>query len=127
MSNLNPQQFGTMPARQLRAEYKPEPHELYAGLGSSHGDPSPWFHEDPDENLRMHREQKLREAQEPYYKDEPPGPDNKTLVEHIRDRGFVHGPVLVDSRWKRIVDGNHHLEAAHHLDPDYPVPYKVVR
>jgi hypothetical protein len=122
MGNLNEQQFGTMPARQLRESYRPEPHELY-----SENTGKPWFHEDDAENLRQHREYKLSEAQRLRYEDEPPGPDNKTLVEHIRDRGFEHGPVLLDSRWKTIVDGNHHLEAAHHLDPDYPVPYKAVR
>lgn len=110
-----------MPAHQIRSEYRPSPHELY-----SENTGKPWFHEDDHENLRLHREAKLQEAQKGYYTDEPAGPDNPSLVDHIKRHGFVN-TVLLDSRWKHVVDGNHHLEAAHHIDPNFPVPVSFKR
>jgi ParB-like chromosome segregation protein Spo0J len=83
----------------------------------------PWFHHDDAENLRQHREYKLSEAKKPYYQDEPEGPDNLSLIDHIRTHGFP-GSILVDPKWRHIVDGNHRLEAAHAIDPNYPVPVK---
>src|SRR5689334_13394912 len=107
MTNLGPQFEGTVPARVLRQEYLPSHHELY-----SENTGKAWFHEDHDENLGMAREAKLKDANRLYHEDERPGPDNQTLVDHIRSRGFIQ-PALLDSRWKRVIDGNHHIEAAH--------------
>lgn len=119
--HLSSDQF--LPAHVLRESYKPEPHELYLGLDSEH--PRPAFHPDETENLRLHREWKLAEAKRLRYEDEPAGPDNQSLVDHVRDHG-IQQPLLVDPRWHTIVDGNHHLEAAHAIDPDYPVPVKYL-
>lgn len=115
-----------VPAHVLREGFRPEPHELYSGTDSLSAEPRPWFHEDDAENLRLHRQAKLAEAQRLAWENEPEGPDNQSLVDHIRDKGFVQ-PVLVDHRWRTIVDGNHHLEAAYHLDPNYPVPVEYTR
>lgn len=117
MPDLNPDQFGDrLPAHEIRSKFRPEPHELY-----SENTGKPEFHEDDTENLRQVRAFKLNEAQRPKWHDEPPGPDNKSLVEHIKSSGFP-GSVLLDRSWRTVVDGNTRLEAAHHIDPDYPVP-----
>ena len=97
---------------------------MYSNLESA--DPRPAFHPDDAENLRQHHEFKLREAKRLQWEDEPSGPDNQSLVDHIRTHGFP-GTVLLDPKWKTIVDGNHRVEAAHHIDPNYPVPVTYKR
>lgn len=114
--NLSPDQFGTRPAHELRSNFRPEPHELY-----SENTGEPWMHKDDATNLALTRDFKLSEAKKLRWSDEPAGPDNQSLVEHIRAHGFP-GSVLLDSRWNTVVDGNTRLEAAHHIDSNYPVP-----
>lgn len=122
MPDLSPDQFGDrLPAHEIRAKFRPEPHELYSPNSGK-----PEFHKDDTENLRQVRSFKLSEAHRLRWEDEPAGPDNKSLVEHIKSSGFP-GSVLLDRAWGTVVDGNTRLEAAHHIDPDYPVPVTYKR
>jgi hypothetical protein len=110
-----------LPAHEIRSKFRPEPHELY-----SENTGRPWMHEDDATNLQMTRDYKLSEAHRLQWEDEPEGPDNQSLVGHIRSNGFP-GSVLLDRSRNTVIDGNHRLEAAHHLDPNYPVPVTYKR
>lgn len=106
--NLNSQQF--IPAAELRSKFRPEPHELY-----SENTGEPWFDKDDEVNLQKTRQFKLDSARQ--HDDRYGG----SLVDHIKTSGFPD-TVLLDPDWETIVDGNHRLEAAHSISPDFPVP-----
>lgn len=109
--NLNEQQF--VPAAELRSNYRMSPHELFHNDSSGEAG-APIYHEDYDTNVSMARAAKLAEATRT-------DGGSGSLVDHIKSKGFP-GSVLVDPDWGHIVDGNHRLEAAHAVSPDFPVP-----